>query len=99
MKNILKSLEQNDPMGELDLFKANINRVQQALIGRFKDLQFFTGKSRYLDAMLCMCEYKNFGGEIRPVMIYFKHGLFTEELTTSQQFCNDLDELELQGLS
>ena len=44
MKKVLKYLEENDRKDEIDEFKANINKVMKDLMGRFKDLQFFTGK-------------------------------------------------------
>ena len=44
MKKVLKHLEENQRTAEIEEFKANINKVMKALMGRFKDLQFFTGK-------------------------------------------------------
>lgn len=45
MKKVLKHLEENDRKAEIEEFKANINKVMKELMGRWKDLQFFTGKS------------------------------------------------------
>ena len=43
MKKVVKYLEENDRAGEVDVFKKNINNVMKELLGKFKDLQFFTG--------------------------------------------------------
>ena len=45
MKKVLKYLEENDRAAEIEEFKANINGVMKDLMGRFKDLQFFSGKT------------------------------------------------------
>ena len=45
MKKVLKYLEENDRKAEIDEFKANINKVMKEMMGKFKDLQFFTGKN------------------------------------------------------
>lgn len=79
MKKVLKHLEEEDRKSEVEEFKANINKVMKELMGRFKDLQFFTGESMDPDAMICMCEYKEVNGEERPVLMFFKHGLIEEK--------------------
>ena len=43
MKKVIKYLEENDRSSEVDTFKNNINKVMKELLGKFKDLQFFTG--------------------------------------------------------
>ena len=48
MKKVVKYLEENDRAGEVDDFKKNISGVMKDLLGRFKDLQFFTGKAHLL---------------------------------------------------
>ena len=45
MKKVLKYLEENDRASEIDEFKTNINNVMKDLMGKFKDLQFFTGRT------------------------------------------------------
>ena len=45
MKKVVKYLEENDRAGEVDVFKKNINNVMKELLGKFKDLQFFTGNT------------------------------------------------------
>ena len=44
MKKVVKYLEDNGRSGEVETFKTKINGVMKDLLGRFKDLQFFTGK-------------------------------------------------------
>ena len=46
MKKVIKYLEENDRSSEVDTFKNNINKVMKELLGKFKDLQFFTGDKR-----------------------------------------------------
>ena len=51
MKKVVKYLEENDRASEVDTFKKNINGVMKDLLGKFKDLQFFTGEAfRYNSA-------------------------------------------------
>ena len=45
MKKVVKYLEENDRTSEVDTFKKNINGVMKDLLGKFKDLQFFTGET------------------------------------------------------
>ena len=47
MKKVVKYLEENDRAGEVDVFKKNINNVMKELLGKFKDLQFFTGNKTH----------------------------------------------------
>ena len=46
MKKVVKYLEENDRAGEVATFKTNINKVMVGLLGKFKDLQFFTGRAK-----------------------------------------------------
>merc|ERR1712045_524197 len=75
MKKVIKYLEENERGGEVEDFKKNINSVMKTLVGKFKDLAFYSGESMDPDAMICMCEYKEVNGEERPVLMFFKHGL------------------------
>merc|ERR1712156_80750 len=79
MKKVLKFLEDEDRASEIDEFETNINNVMKELMGKFKDLQFFTGENMDPDAMIAMCEYKDVNGEERPVLMFFKHGLREEK--------------------
>ena len=70
---------ESDPNFNLDEFKAGMNKVMKELIGRFKDLQFFTGENMDIDGMVALMEYRDVNGESRPVMLFFKHGLEAEK--------------------
>ena len=43
MKRIVTYLESNNKADQVESFKKNINGVMKGLLGRFNDLQFFTG--------------------------------------------------------
>merc|ERR1712236_50292 len=79
MKKVVKYLEDNNRAGEVDEFKKNINGVMKELLGKFKDLQFFTGESMEAEAMILIMDYKDYEGEERPVIMAFKHGLEEEK--------------------
>lgn len=79
MKRVVEHLEKNDRAGEVESFKTNISGVMKDLLGRFKDLQFFTGENLDPNGMIAMCEYKDVNGEEKPVMMFFKHGLDAEK--------------------
>merc|ERR1711874_246658 len=69
MKKVVKYLEDNDRGAEVDEFKKNINGVMKELLGKFKDLQFFTGESMESEAMILIVDYKEYEGEERPVIM------------------------------
>ena len=48
---LVAKLEETNP-SEVELFKTNMNKVMKDLLGRFKDLQFFTG-NYYFHSCLC----------------------------------------------
>merc|ERR1712008_482681 len=79
MKKVIKHLEDNGRTAEVDEFKKNINGVMKELLGKFKDLQFFTGESMDAEAMILIVDYKEYEGEERPVIMAFKHGLEEEK--------------------
>lgn len=56
-----------------------MNKVMKDILGRFKDLQFFTGTSMEIDGMVALMEYRDIDGESVPVMMFFKHGLEEEK--------------------
>merc|ERR1712113_1081228 len=58
MKKVVKYLEENNRAAEVDTFKKNINGVMKGLLGKFKDLQFFTGESMDAEAMIMIMDYK-----------------------------------------
>ena len=45
MKKVLGYLEENDRKDEIAEFKSNINNVMKEMMGKFKDLQFYTGET------------------------------------------------------
>ena len=80
MKKVIKHLEDNDRTAEVDEFKKNINGVMKELLGKFKDLQFYTGESMEAGAMILIMDYREYEGEERPVIMAFKHGLDEEKV-------------------
>ncbi|KAJ2953920.1 hypothetical protein O0L34_g1557 [Tuta absoluta] len=78
MKKLVAKLEETAP-DQVDIFKTNMNKVMKELLGRFKDLQFFTGESMDCDGMVAMCEYRDINGVSTPIMMFFKHGLEEEK--------------------
>ena len=44
MKRVVAYLESNNKADQVDSFKKNINGVMKSLLGKFSDLQFYTGK-------------------------------------------------------
>ncbi|XP_011193439.1 translationally-controlled tumor protein homolog [Zeugodacus cucurbitae] len=78
MKKVLAKLEENAP-DQVNVFKTNMNKVMKEILGRFKDLQFFTGESMDCDGMVAMCEYRDLDGVSTPVLMFFKHGLEEEK--------------------
>ncbi|KAH8417267.1 hypothetical protein KR222_007619 [Zaprionus bogoriensis] len=78
MKKVLAKLEENSP-DQVDVFKTNMNKAMKDILGRFKELQFFTGESMDCDGMVALCEYREINGESVPVLMFFKHGLDEEK--------------------
>merc|ERR1712110_1195175 len=75
MKKVVKYLEENDRKDQVADFKTNISKVMKEMLGKFKDLQFYTGESMDPDAMILMLEYRDVDGEEKPILMGFKHGL------------------------
>lgn len=78
MKKLIAKLEENSP-DQVEVFKTNINKYMKDVLGRFKDLQFFTGESMDCDGMVAICEYRDIDGVSTPVLSFFKHGLEEEK--------------------
>lgn len=78
MKRLVTKLNETAP-DQVDDFKSNMNKVMKDLLGRFKDLQFFTGENMDIDGMVAMCEYRDIDGVSTPIMMFFKHGLEEEK--------------------
>jgi hypothetical protein len=78
MKKVVAKLEEKSP-DQVDIFKKNINDVMKDILGRFKDLQFFTGESMDAEGMIAMMEYRDVDGVSTPILMCFKHGLDEEK--------------------
>ncbi|XP_065163487.1 LOW QUALITY PROTEIN: translationally-controlled tumor protein homolog [Atheta coriaria] len=78
MKKLVATLEEKSP-DQVDIFKTNMNKVMKDILGRFKELQFFTGESMEIDGMVGLMEYRDIDGTQVPVMMFFKHGLEEEK--------------------
>ena len=63
MKKVVKYLEENDRAGEVDDFKKNIAGKMKELLGKFKDLQFFTGRTQTRLTLLILTISFDFAGE------------------------------------
>ena len=79
MAKVTKHMEENGRGDKVDSFKANINKVMKDLMGRFKDLEFFTGESMDPDAMILILDYKDIDGTEVPCILAFKDGLDEEK--------------------
>lgn len=71
-------MQENKP-DEVEVFKTNCNTVMKDILGRFKELQFFTGESMDADGMIAMMEYRDIDGVSTPILMAFKHGLEEEK--------------------
>ncbi|EFA04057.1 translationally-controlled tumor protein homolog [Tribolium castaneum] len=78
MKKLVAKLEEKSP-DQVEVFKTNMNKVMKDILGRFKELQFFTGESMDIDGMVGLMEYREIDGNSVPVMMFFKHGLDEEK--------------------
>ncbi|XP_044752835.1 translationally-controlled tumor protein homolog [Coccinella septempunctata] len=78
MKKLVAKLQETAP-DQVDIFKTNMNKVMKDILGRFKELQFFTGESMEIEGMVAMLEYRDIDGESVPVLMAFKHGLEEEK--------------------
>merc|ERR1712051_1103493 len=72
-------LESNNKADQVDGFKKNINGVMKTLLGKFNDLQFYTGENMDTKGMIILVDYKEYNGEERPCVMFFKHGLEEEK--------------------
>jgi len=79
MKKLIAKMEENKS-DEIDVFKTNMNKQMKEILGRFKELQFFTGESMDCDGMVAMMEYRDQeDGTQQPILMFFKHGLEEEK--------------------
>ncbi|KAG5880478.1 hypothetical protein JTB14_026690 [Gonioctena quinquepunctata] len=77
MKKLVAKLEETAP-DQVEVFKTNMNKVMKDILGRFKELQFFTGESMEIEGMVGLMEYRDIKESV-PVMMFFKHGLEEEK--------------------
>lgn len=75
---LVAKLEERSP-DQVDVFKTNMNKVMKDILGRFKELQFFTGESMDIDGLVALMEYREIDGVSTPVLMFFKHGLEEEK--------------------
>ncbi|XP_011865985.1 PREDICTED: translationally-controlled tumor protein homolog [Vollenhovia emeryi] len=78
MKKLVARLEEKSP-DQVEVFKTNMNKVMKDILGRFKELQFFTGVSMDIDGIVGLMEYREINGDSVPVLMFFKHGLEEEK--------------------
>jgi hypothetical protein len=78
MKKLVAKLEEKSP-DQVEVFKTNMNKVMKDILGRFKELQFFTGTSMDIDGIVGLMEYREIDGDSVPVLMFFKHGLEEEK--------------------
>jgi hypothetical protein len=75
---LVAKLQETNP-DQVDVFKTNIQKFTKEMLGKFKDLSFYTGESMDPEAMIAILDYKDVDGEEVPVMYFFKHGLLEEK--------------------
>ncbi|OXU30107.1 hypothetical protein TSAR_003783 [Trichomalopsis sarcophagae] len=75
---LVAKLEEKAP-DQVEVFKTNMNKVMKDILGRFKELQFFTGESMDIDGLVALMEYREIDGQSVPVLMFFKHGLEEEK--------------------
>nr|ABM55435.1 translationally controlled tumor protein [Xenopsylla cheopis] len=78
MKKLVAKLEEKAP-DQVEVFKTNMNKVMKEILGRFKEMQMFTGESMDCDGMVALMEYREINGESIPILMFFKHGLEEEK--------------------
>jgi len=79
MKRVATKLEQDKP-DQVEVFKSNMSTAMKGILGKFKDLQFYTGESCNIDeGMVAIVEYRDVDGEEIPIVLFFKHGLLEEK--------------------
>jgi len=79
MKTISERIDKTEP-DQAEQLKKNLNNYVKAVLGRFKELQFFTGENMDCDGIIALCEYREEGDTQTPVFMFFKHGLDEEKL-------------------
>lgn len=75
----MKKIEAESP-DQVETFKKNINKAMKDILGRFKELQFYTGESMDIDGLVALMEYRDIDGASVPVLMFFKHALDEEKV-------------------
>jgi len=79
MKNVVAKLQETDP-SQVDVFKSKMNDAMKKILGKYKDLAFYTGESMdSVTGMVALLEYRDVDGAEVPIMLFFKHGLTQEK--------------------
>lgn len=78
MKRLVEKLQKTEP-DQIESFKTNINKVMKDILGRFKDLQFFTGEQMDCEGTIGIMEYRDIDGVSTPVLMFIKQGLVEEK--------------------
>jgi hypothetical protein len=73
IKGFMKKVAEKLSAERKDKFMAEAPAAVKMLLGKFDELQFFTGESSDLEATLCYAYYKE--GESDPTFLYFKDAL------------------------
>ncbi|KAK2576575.1 hypothetical protein KPH14_005245 [Odynerus spinipes] len=69
MKKLVAKLEEKSP-DQVEVFKTNMNKVMKDILGRFKELQFFTGESMDIDGLVGLMEYREIN-DIQQIVVKF----------------------------
>ena len=73
IKGYMKSVADKLPEDRKEKFMAEAPAAVKELLGRFSELQFFTGESMDLEGSMAYAYYKE--GATDPTFLYFKDGL------------------------
>ncbi|XP_054719459.1 translationally-controlled tumor protein homolog [Uloborus diversus] len=66
---------------EISDAKAKLTEAVKKVLPKIGDVQFFMGESSNPDGLIALLEYREVpGGDEKPIMIFFKHGLLEEKV-------------------
>jgi hypothetical protein len=77
IKSYMKAVADKLPEERREKFMAEAPAAVKELLGRFSELQFFTGESMDLEGSMAYAYYKE--GASEPTFLYFKDGLKDED--------------------
>lgn len=75
-----------DTPDQVEVFKTNCNTVMKDILGRFKELQFFTGESMDCDGMIAMMEYRDIDGVSTPVLMVKQDNIIIQQVSITFKF-------------